>query len=333
MNMYLAVFFLGVFWFQLVTAQNDLNLALQLLISEMNSDGFFLDAWTIHHKSLPIPVPNECSIGMLTPRDNADESLSSVLDSGILRVGLAKLAAGYPAYYSKSVNATDPTDIDAGDLDGYEIYCAKEAARRLGEAYSVNVEPEFIVIHGDTYFEPLRDALNDEIIDVTWTAMFPTDERAAEIDFTCPTFLTEQVIGAGAGVGERRPRSSENPLDVACVRGFCELDLPPPFVMRRMIPETTDEVYGALLRPDDGIKYAVYTFEQLGLFFQESCPNCTFVDMAPLDIIVRLPATKKTERKSSSSLEADNAKKSSSWRLLVSKIVMILSLTSLAVCF
>ena len=137
-----------------------------------------------------------------------------------------------------------------------------------------------------------RDALNNDTIDLVWSAMFPTPERELEVDFTCSTFSTEQVIGAGNGVSPKSPNPFGENLTVACVRGFCTLQPPTPFALRRLEPETNEAVFAALLNTSDGIDYAVYTFEQLGMFFADSCPNCSYVDMEPLANIVRIPATK-----------------------------------------
>lgn len=277
--------------FPIAHAQNDLNTALDYVIGEMGESGFFADSWRTYFETGPIPVP-DCDPVALVPASQADAALRRVLDAQVIKVGINTLAAGAPNIYSL---VGDPNELtsDPEELDGYEVACIKEAVRLFNVAYQTNVTLEIVPIDETPYFEPLRDALNDETVDIVWSGMVVNDERAAAVDFTCPSFQTDFVLAAGDGVGSELPPADGPDIPVACIAIFCSLDLPAPFVLSEIVGGTFADLNGVLTNTTGGMDYNLGSFEQLAIFFQANCNNCSFVETSALSSVFRAPSTKK----------------------------------------
>lgn len=321
---------------------NDLNTALQLVIGEMNNDNFFIETWSHFYPFLPIPVPNNCYNGKKVGLDVADESLKSVVERQSLRVGVTPLAALYPSLFSdvnnvSEVKSTSTTasvsteqnitlDLKVETLDGYEIVCAKEAAKRLGELYGIEIRADFKILPNDSFFPPLVDALNNDEVDVVWSSIFVLDDRRPLIDYVCDSYSTEMVIGAAPGVGSARPDPDGAPINLPCYGGFCDFKPPTPF--RLLEINNPDNYYSMnlIVNTTDDFNYTMAPFERLRLFFAEHCPNCTEVDIPAVGYIDQSPITKKSNKTESNSKGTSNASFLSTTTTYIYQSCIIISL-------
>jgi ABC-type amino acid transport substrate-binding protein len=246
----------------------------------------------------PVPVPQTCTHtdGFVAVED-ADTSLTNVLDSGIVRIGLSRVGGGFPLLYANET--TDQGEFvvtldleGGGELDGYEIASAKEAVRRMGVQYGVALVPEFDVLPGPPFFAALEGALTDNIVDVAWTQIGVNNAREEVIDYTCPTFITTYRIVAGASVGSAVPVVTDgNTIKVACVAIFCTYDVPAPFETVDVGLSNTDYV-ALLTNTTDEYDYIVRAVDQSVFFFEDECPTCEFVEIDPVGSSSLAPATR-----------------------------------------
>lgn len=242
----------------------------------------------------PVPVPSSCrNPDEIVALADADFSLQRVLDSGILRIGISKIGGSIPFIYKNSTEDGVVTDLDAsGELDGYEIACAKEATKRLAAQYNVVVAPEFDVLPGPPFFLPMATALEDDIVDVIWSQISVTDAREQEVDFVCPNFYTSYRIAAGAGVSADAPAADGPAIPVACTAVYCSFDVPAPFVLESVDGGTNDEYSAILTDTTDGYDYTINSQENLELFFETECPTCAFVNVDAVGASSLAPATR-----------------------------------------
>lgn len=102
----------------------------------------------------------------------ADDSLAKIKESGKMVVGLDD---SFPPMGFRDEN---------GDIVGFDIDLAKEAAKRLG------VEAEFKAVDWDGVILSLKNGM----IDVIWNGLTITPEREASIDFSRPYLENSQSI-------------------------------------------------------------------------------------------------------------------------------------------
>jgi hypothetical protein len=255
-----------------------------------------------HYRNLyfsgdPVSIPTACAHSdELVAVEDADSSLTDVLDAGIVRVGLSRVAGSFPLLYANE--ATDQgdfvvsTDLEGGgELDGYEIASAKEAVRRIGVKYNVDLVAVFDVLPGPPFFAALEGALTDGIVDVAWTQIGVTNAREDQIDFTCPTFFTTYRITAGAGIGSTPPAQDGPTVLVACIDIFCTFDVPAPFELVDVGLSGPD--YDALLsNTTDEYDYNIGAVEEYVFLIENDCPTCEFVDIEPVGSSSLAPATR-----------------------------------------
>jgi len=269
-----------------LSKSNDLNLALQFIISEMVKSNFFLEQWSYFPFAtgvgVPVPILDSCYEGRIVDRTTADSSLTRVLDSQQLRIGVSTILAGRPLLYSTTQGAEE-TDLTAGNLDGYEIACAREATLRLGQLYNIQpvLEPVFVPIDGDDFFDSLRDAQLNSLTDIIWSGVTVRDSRQEEVDFVCTTFQTDTVIGAAPGVEIEEFDPNGPPINLTCIAVYCSIDVPPPFVKVEFNGDVSDALQ-LLAQPDNGFDYHIRTIEQLATFFAQSCPDCEYAQIPPI---------------------------------------------------
>jgi hypothetical protein len=263
-------------------------------MGEMNDAGFFLETWVKYHKTLPIPVPNDCVALDEVPLETADESLKSVIDRGTLRIAVSPLGAGYPFLYSTANGPDSPSvDLSLGSLDGYEIACAEEGTRLLGERYGVDLQPEYVVADSNEYLASLTALLNEDKADVAWSGINYIPERDEYIDFVCNSFSTELLIVGSAKVGNERPSPNGPAVQVVCNGSFCSFPVPDPFeyfVYERF--GGTSEMLKTLVNETDPYEYAICPYELLADFKAIQCPNCSEIDIGPVATMLKKPGTK-----------------------------------------
>ena len=285
------------------------NSSLVSVLNEMNEDDFFWKTWLLYHHTLPLPVPNDCTVGELVPLDQADSSITSVIERGTLRIAIHMLGAVVPFLYSTADGPDQPFSIDLrkGDLDGYEIACAKEGTRRLGLLYNVIIEPEFVLSTEEDYFHPLVAMLNSGEADVTWSTMNYIEERADFVDFTCNNFSTEVEILASAKAGRERPDPSGPRIPIICNGSFCTFTPPLPFELYVLDPHGgIPQMLNTLTNTSDPWEYTLCTYDIVESFLANQCPECAEVDIDPIGMLLRKPATKLTVLTQSSMVGQDD---------------------------
>jgi ABC-type amino acid transport substrate-binding protein len=291
----------------------------------MNDSGFFLETWVKYHKTLPIPVPNDCESLEKVPIETADESLKSVIERGTLRIAVSPLGAGYPFLYSTANGMDSPSiDLSLGSLDGYEVACAEEGTRRLGDIYGVDLKPEYVVADTNEFLASLTALLNEDKADVVWTGMNYIPEREEYLDFTCNSFTTELLIVGSDKVGSARPNPNGPAVQVVCNGSFCSYPVPIPF--EHFVYEEfggTPEMLKTLVNETDPYEYALCPYELLADFKSIQCPTCTEIEIDPVATILRKPGTKLTVRTKSEDRSSDEvaASVSSSTRCEIIHIV------------
>jgi ABC-type amino acid transport substrate-binding protein len=254
-----------------------------------------------HYRNLyfsgdPVSIPTTCPHSdELVAVADADTSLTSVLDAGVVRVGISRVGGSFPLLYANET--TDQgfvvsTDLEGGgELDGYEIASAKEAVRRIGVKYSVDLVAVFDVLPGPPFFPALEGALTDGIVDVAWTQIGVNNAREDQIDFTCPTFFTTYRITAGSGVGSTPPAQDGPTVKVACIDIFCTFDVPAPF--EKVDVGLSGQDYDALLfDTTDEYDYNIGAVEEYVFLMKNDCPTCKFVDIEPVGTSSLAPATR-----------------------------------------
>jgi hypothetical protein len=242
----------------------------------------------------PVPVPSTCMLGAVVNVQDADASLTSVLDAGRIRIGISRGAGSFPLLYSvDGSDGSTSTDLElqGAALDGYEIACAKEAVRRIGVKYSVGMAAIFDVLPAPPFFPALVGALDDGIVDVAWTQIAVNNARADQVDFTCPTFFTTYRITAGAGVGATPPPADGDPVEVACTAIFCTFDVPAPFVLVDTGLSGPDYDF-LLYSPNSQYEYTIGAVEEYLFLFENECTTCVFVDVDPVGSSTLAPATR-----------------------------------------
>lgn len=305
------------------TGYNDLNYALKLVIEQMNADNFFVNTWTQFFPVLPRAVINTCFDGTKVEINVADESLKSVIKSKVLRVGIQPLTAAYPLIFSRlgtsSIESSNSSyistslfdenglpqnvtlNLTVSTLDGYEIVCAKEAALRLGILYGTEIEAQFVLVSTDGFFEPLVNALNNNEIDVVWSAIYVLEQRAKLMDYVCNTYSTDMVVAASNLAGPMPPDPNGPNVSLACINFFCSFQIPKPFSFVDLGNDCSNFCLMDVIADPITYNYTISTFETLRLFFQEDCRNCTEVDMAPIITLYQAPGTKKINNGTGSS--------------------------------
>jgi len=248
-------------------------------------DDFFLEAWSYFPfetgVGVPVPILDTCYEGRyVDPLTEGDASLRDVLERGRIRIGVSLNLAGRPLLYSTKGGA-DETDLSAGELDGYEIACAREATRRLGELYGVGIEPVFVPVEGDEFFPSLREAQLSGSTDVIWSGVTVRPDREALVDFVCTTFQTDTVIGAAPGVELENFPPDGPPVNVTCIAVYCDIDVPAPFVKVEYVGDVSEALH-LLAEPGNGYDYHLRTIEQLATFFEENCGDCAYAQIPPV---------------------------------------------------
>jgi hypothetical protein len=261
-----------------------------------------------HHRNLyfrgaPVSVPSTCTHSdnnEFVAVEDADTSLTNVLDTGIVRVGLSRVAGSFPLLYANettddgsNVMSTDLEGLNGNEfvLDGYEIASATEAVRRLGVKYNMDLVPFFDVLPGPPFFAALEGALTDDIVDVAWTLIAVNNAREVQIDFTCPTFFTTYRITAGAGVGSTPPPVDGPVVPVACIDIYCTLTVPVPFELVDV--GLSGPAYDALLYDTASeYDYNVGAVDEYEFLMENECPTCKFVDIDPVGSYSLAPATR-----------------------------------------
>jgi ABC-type amino acid transport substrate-binding protein len=229
--------------------------------------------------------------------EDADTSLTNVLDNGIVRIGLSRVGGSFPLLYANETTEQGEfvvtIDLEGGgELDGYEIASAKEAVRRMGVQYGVDLVPEFDVLPGPPFFAALEGALTDGIVDVAWTQIGVNDARENQIDYTCPTFFTTYRITAGAGVGSAVPVVTDgSTVKVACIAIMCTYDVPAPFETVDVGLSNLDYV-DLLLNTTDEYDYTIGSVDEYNFLFEDQCTTCSFVDIAAVGSSSLAPATR-----------------------------------------
>jgi hypothetical protein len=257
----------------------------------------------LYFEGTPVSIPSTCTHSDnndLVAVEDADTSLTNVLDSGIVRVGLSRVAGSFPMLYANEttddgsyVVSTDLEGLNGNEfvLDGYEISSATEAVRRLGVKYNTDLVPLFDVLPGPPFFAALEGALTDDIVDVAWTQIAVNDSREGQIDFTCPTFFTTYRITAGAGVGSTPPPVDGPVVLVACIAIFCTLTVPAPFELVDVSLSGPD--YDALLYDAASeYDYNVGAVDEYAFLMANECPTCEFVDIDSVGSSALAPATR-----------------------------------------
>jgi ABC-type amino acid transport substrate-binding protein len=208
------------------------------------------------------------------------------LNTGVVRIGIARVAAAFPIIYTTI--GDDPTKLDLGSLSGIEIEEAREAVRRISDFYDTPIEIEFVIIEpfeGDVFFGPLSAALLAGEIDLTWSRMGVTAERAQVVDFSCINFATNFVLATNS-LDTSLPTDE---VKVGCVALLCSLSFPPNF---------TPEPFGSLTEVNNAlangiVSYISGTAEQLALFFAGgTCNDCKIVEGVDLGGVTWAPATR-----------------------------------------
>ena len=270
---------------------------------------FFPSSLICHHyrnlyfRGTPVSVPSTCKNNdnnEFVAVENADTSLTNVLDTGIVRVGLSRVAGSFPLLYANEttddgnyVVSTDLEGLNGNEfvLDGYEIASATEAVRRLGVKYNMDLVPFFDVLPGPPFFAALEGALTDDIVDVAWTQIAVNDARELQIDFTCPTFFTTYRITAGASIGSAPPPVDGPMVPVACIAVFCTLTVPAPFELVDV--GLSGPHYDALLYDTASeYDYNVGAVDEYEFLMENECPTCEFVDIDPVGSSSLAPATR-----------------------------------------
>ena len=275
----------------------------------MNNANVFLDTWTKFYPMLPIPVANNCYKAKMVELSAADSSLKSVIERKVLRIGIQPLAALYPALFShlspfSEVKSSDyvrynfTLDLSKQTLDGYEIVCAKEAAKRLGDLYNIEMKADFVLVSTDSFFEPLANALINDEIDVIWSALFVVNDSARTdiVDYVCNSYSTDMIIAASPDVGSARPDPNGPNISIPCYSMLCDSYIPPPFIKVPIETGSNFFIMNKIAETTDEFNYTIAPFEQLRMYFIDHCPNCTEVDMSPIVTIYQTPATKKKNK-------------------------------------
>lgn len=294
---------------------------------------FFLSLHT-QGVGVPVPILDTCYDGARIDPETADESLTRVLNSQQIRIGISTILSGRPLLYSTTEGA-DETDLTAGNLDGYEIACAREATRRLGELYGIsNMEAVFIPIDGNDFFDSLRDAQFAGETDIIWSGVTVRDSRAEQVDFVCTTFQTDTVIGAAPGVKVENFTIDGPPINVTCIAVYCDIDVPPPFQTVQYEGDVNTALK-LLAEPNNGFDYHLRTIDQLATFFAEECEDCSYAQVDPVavnfwapftayvgDTQIQTNNTRDTDTGSSTtSTETTTSSATSSWRRRMDTVV------------
>lgn len=308
----------------------------------MNDDGFFSEAWIKYYPtSLAIAVPNNCNQESTPVSINdADPIMKNIVNNKALRIGIHTKTAGYPAIYSLisddnatstersgsnnnnssssttakylvTENMTTTTNLHVDTLDGYEIYCAKEATKRLSDIYTTDIQSEFILISGESIFDDLVANVNNETIDIFWSTIIPSHYRDDVVNFVCNTFMTEWVIGASSNVGSTPPdfsNTTQSQIPVACFGLPCTMKVPYPFILEKL---NTTNIYAPLValgNESDKYEYNLVSFDNLDRYIDEQCQDCVQVRMDKINTTFRAPGTKfyVKNTSTSSTSNADN---------------------------
>jgi ABC-type amino acid transport substrate-binding protein len=117
----------------------------------------------------------------------------------------------HPIYsnYTNSTNVTTTTTKVGGttdaaaavSFDGYDPACLQELARLLSESYQVDIQLALIIIEGNNPFNDLRNAVDTDHVDMIWSVVTISEERSTQVDYVCPSHMSEYVIGASAKAG------------------------------------------------------------------------------------------------------------------------------------
>ncbi len=111
-------------------------------------------------------------IGIMTGTILAEDSLAEIKEKGKIVVGLDD---SFPPMGFRD---------EAGEIVGFDIDLAKEAARRMG------VEVEFKPVQWDGVLLSLKNGM----IDLIWNGLTITEKRAEQIDFSDPYLANRQII-------------------------------------------------------------------------------------------------------------------------------------------
>jgi hypothetical protein len=317
----------------------------------MNEEGFFTTTWTMFFpKVVPIPNPDNCYGKMITPADMVDDSLKIVLQRQTLRIGIHTVVASYPSLYSyledintfngstnasnATTNTTEDTKIDTKlkyttdplnpqALHGHVPTNLRELTRQLSVAYQIDIQPDFVLISGQDFFNDLKNAVETNQVDVVWSVVAVTEERSHVVDYICSSHMSEYVIGASAKVGSKLPNPNGTPIPTVCYGIACTFPLPSPFyAVKGNLPQ---ETWLTLSNTTDPYEYGILTYDTLWNYIRENdeCNNCTQVlTSAPVYKEFRAPFTKRY-------LPANHTNQSTT---LTSSSSSLLSLAFLHVC-
>jgi len=150
---------------------------LGLLLAAVLVIGLVLTGCSGSGKAPDTNAPGAGTPGANTPQQAADTSLEDVKAAGKIKVGLDDAFA--PMGFRD----------EKGEIVGFDVDMAKEAARRMG------VEAEFIPID----WASKEMELNNKNIDMIWNGLTITEERKKNMLFTDPYLENLQIIVVQAG--------------------------------------------------------------------------------------------------------------------------------------